>query len=171
MKLVFVSALSFLFNKGGGMSNVNLWKRDLYRDNINYVGLHKIANQMFNNFLREWDVFGNNDALLPTCDFYETDNNYHLSMELPGISKEDIDVSISGDTLKIKGEKKYEKESEDKSKRKYYCLERSYGSFYRSVNLPSDVDKDNIIVNFSNGILEITMRKSAQSSIKKINIS
>ncbi|WP_375604539.1 Hsp20/alpha crystallin family protein [Wolbachia endosymbiont of Anurida maritima] len=150
------------------MSNISLWKRDLYRDDMSFNRLQKIANQMFNNFFRECEVLDKNGNLLPTCDFYETDKDYRLSMELPGICKEDIDVSISGDTLNIKGEKKYEKESEE---RKYYCLERSYGSFYRAINLPLDTDKENIAVSFSNGVLEVTIRKSAQSSVKKIDIS
>lgn len=149
----------------GGMSNISLWKRG---DDMSFNRLQKVANQMFNNLFKEWEVLDKNGSLLPTCDFYETDKDYHLSMELPGISKEDIDISMSGDTLKIKGEKKYEKESEE---RKYYCLERSYGSFYRSINLPSDADKENIAVSFSNGVLKVTIRKSAQSSVKKINIS
>lgn len=151
------------------MSNINLWKKDLYRDDIGFRRFERVANQVFNNLFREWDVLDKSSTLLPTCDFYEAENSYHLSMELPGISKGDIDISISGDTLKIKGEKKYEKESEDK--RKYYCLERSYGSFYRSINLPSDADRDNIKVNFANGILEVVIQKSAQPSVKKIDIS
>lgn len=151
------------------MSNISLWKKDLYRDDIGFGRLERAANRAFNNLFREWDVLDKNSTLLPICDFYETENSYHLSMELPGISKGDIDVSVSGDMLKIKGEKKYEKESEDK--RKYYCLERSYGSFYRSVNLPSDADRDNIKVSFTNGILEVAVQKSTQSSVKKIDIS
>lgn len=152
------------------ISNIDLWRKDLYRDDAGFRGLQRVANQMFNNFFRDWDVLDRNDSLLPICDFYESNDSYHLSMELPGILKDDIDVSISGDTLKIKGEKKYEKESGDKSNRKYYCLERSYGSFYRSVNLPADADRDNIAVDFTNGILEVVIKKSAQSSVKKINI-
>ncbi|OEY86436.1 hypothetical protein BIY23_03915 [Wolbachia pipientis] len=151
------------------MRDTSLWNKDLYDvSNLNLRNLERMANRMFSHFFRDFDILDKNNILSPVCDFYEADNSYHLSMELPGISKDNIDISIAGDTLQIKGEKKYEKKSEDK--RHYYCLERLYGSFYRSVNLPSDIDKDNIAVSFTNGVLEIKAPKLTQSSVKKITI-
>jgi HSP20 family protein len=92
---------------GDIMSNISLWNKNF--NDLGLRDLEKMANRMFSNFFKEFDPLDKRNTLLPVCNFYETDNNYHLSMELPGVSKGDIDLSISGDTLQIKGDKKYEK--------------------------------------------------------------
>jgi HSP20 family protein len=92
-----------------------------------------------------------------------------ISAELPGIDAKDIDVSVSGDTLVLKGEKRQEKEENDKN---YHFSERAYGSFQRSFQLPSSVDRDKVAVDFSKGVLTITLPKTAkaQKPQKKIEI-
>ena len=105
----------------------------------------------------------------PAIDMSEDDKAYRISAELPGIDAKDIDVSVSGDTLVLKGEKRQQKEEEDKN---YHFSERSYGSFQRSFQLPWSIDRDKVAADFSNGVLTITLPKvaEAQKPQKKIEI-
>jgi HSP20 family protein len=105
----------------------------------------------------------------PAIDMSEDEKVYKISAELPGIDAKDIDVSVSGDTLVIKGEKRQEKEGKDKN---YHFSERAYGSFQRSFQLPSSVDRDKVAADFSKGVLTITLPKTAeaQKPQKKIEI-
>ena len=84
------------------------------------------------------------------------------------MKREEIDVSVTGDTLTIKGERKAESEVKEED---YYCCERSYGSFFRSINLPSTVDTKKIDASYENGVLEITLPKAPEIKPKKIDIS
>ena len=139
----------------------NLTRSNNKNNDLSLRGLQKTVDDMFNSFFTSsggYDFTRNRD-ILPACDFYETDKEYCFSVDLPGITKEDIDISMSGDHLVVKGDKKSETESCDKDK-KYYCSERYHGSFYRSVQLPENADKDKISADFSNGVLCITIPKS-----------
>ena len=105
----------------------------------------------------------------PAIDMSEDERAYKVSAELPGINAKDIDVSVSGDTLVLKGEKRQEKEEKDKN---YHFSERTYGSFQRSFQLPSSVDRDKVAADFSKGVLTITLPKTAeaQKPVKKIAV-
>jgi HSP20 family protein len=105
----------------------------------------------------------------PAIDMSEDERAYRISAELPGINAKDIDVSVSGDTLVLKGEKRQEKEEKDKN---YHFSERTYGSFQRSFQLPSSVDRDKVAADFSKGVLTITLPKTAeaQKPVKKIAV-
>ena len=96
----------------------------------------------------------------PAIDMREDDKAYRISAELPGIDANDIDVSVSGDTLILKGEKRQEKEEKDKN---YHFSERSYGSFQRSFQLPSSIDRNKVAADFSKGVLTITLPKTAEA--------
>jgi HSP20 family protein len=111
--------------------------------------------------------FGEEDVL-PAIDMYEKEGSYIVKAEIPGMKEEDIDVSISGDRLAIKGEKKTEQEVNEDN---YYRRERSYGSFTRYLDLPPDVEPENIEASYENGILEITVPKSSEVKAKKIKVS
>ena len=106
---------------------------------------------------------------VPAIDMSEDEKAYKISAELPGIDAKDIDVSVSGDMLVLKGEKRQEKEEKDKN---YHFSERAYGSFQRSFQLPSSVDRDKVAADFSKGVLTITLPKTAeaQKPQKKIEI-
>jgi HSP20 family protein len=105
----------------------------------------------------------------PAIDMSEDDKAYRISAELPGIDAKDIDVSLSGDTLILKGEKRQEKEEKDKN---YHFSESSYGSFRRSFQLPSSIDQNKVAADFSKGALTITLPKTAeaQKPQKKIEV-
>ena len=105
----------------------------------------------------------------PAIDMSEDEKAYKISAELPGMDSKDIDVSMAGDMLVLKGEKRQEKEEKD---RNYHFSERAYGSFQRSFELPASVDRDKISADFSKGVLTITLPKTAnaQQPTKKIEV-
>jgi len=105
---------------------------------------------------------------MPAVDVFEKEDRFVVKAELPGMKEDDIDVSVVGDTLSIKGEKKTETETKDED---YYRCERSYGSFYRSIPIPSNVDADKIEASFEDGVLEVALPKSAKVKPKKIAVS
>lgn len=105
---------------------------------------------------------------MPAVDVFEKDDKFVVKAELPGIKENDIDVSVVGDTLYIRGEKKTETEVKDED---YYRCERSYGTFYRSIPIPSNVDANKIEASFDDGILEVTLPKSVKAKPKKIAVS
>ncbi|MFC1864794.1 Hsp20/alpha crystallin family protein [Chloroflexota bacterium] len=105
---------------------------------------------------------------VPSIEVFDKEDKFVVKAELPGMKEEDIDVSVVGDTLTIKGEKKAESEVKEED---YYCCERSYGSFYRSVALPSHVDTNKIDADYENGVLEISLPKIPEVKPKKIAVS
>ena len=103
----------------------------------------------------------------PSVDIYETETNLVLTAELPGIDEKDIEIKIEDNTLTLKGERKFEKETKEEN---YHRLERAFGSFYRSFTLPHHVDQDKITAESENGILRITMPKKPELKPKKVKI-
>lgn len=105
----------------------------------------------------------------PAVDVVDKEKAYEITAELPGMDESNIDVKFSDGTLTITGEKKDEKEEKKKD---YYLSERRYGSFQRSFRVPNSVDADKIDASFKNGVLTVTLPKTAeaQKSEKKIAI-
>ncbi len=112
--------------------------------------------------LRTW-------AVKPAMDLVERDGGYAISAELPGMDMKDIEIKLSNGSLVIKGEKNEETEEKTED-----CLhsERRYGSFYRSMRLPEDIDTDNISAGYANGVLTVDLPKSAEArqSERKIEV-
>ncbi len=106
-------------------------------------------------------------APAPAVDITEDDGAFKLSAELPGMTEKDIEVSLSGDTLTVKGEKRQQREEKD---RNYYLTERSYGEFRRSFILPEGVDREKVAAAFTNGVLTVTLPKTAKTTAKKIEV-
>src|SRR5437879_5250108 len=105
----------------------------------------------------------------PQVEAFERDGKLIVRADLPGLTKDDINVDITDDAIKIRGERRQEKEE---NKEGYYRSERSYGSFYREVPLPSGVKREEANATFRNGVLEITMPAPArQPSSQRIEIS
>jgi len=99
-------------------------------------------------------------AITPRIDVHETEKELRISAELPGLSEQDIEVSLSRDLLTISGEKKQESEQNVKG---WYCMERSFGSFTRSIALPCEVDQDSCNASFKNGVLTVSLAKTPQA--------
>jgi len=138
-----------------------------------FTALHEHMNGVFKDFFQD---FGSLDfprdrmfQFSPSIDVRETDDEILVSAELPGMTEEDIDVSLSTNSLTIKGEKKSESKSEEKG---YRRIERSYGSFQRTVALPCEVHEEKAKAVCKNGVLTVTLPKTekARSSKRKIEI-
>ena len=107
-------------------------------------------------------------ALSPAIDVDEDDDGYTICVELPGVSKEDVDVGLEGNLLTIRGDKREEKRGEGKGRRRW--TERSYGAFERSFTLPSDADAEGVDATFRDGVLRIELKKSEASKPKSISV-
>jgi len=106
----------------------------------------------------------------PLTDLKETENEFIMEIEMPGITKDDIDIKVTEDTIEIKAEKKYEQKEEDKE-RGYFFQERKYQGFYRSIPLPAGIKPEETEAKFDNGILEITMKKTEEKEkALKVNV-
>jgi HSP20 family protein len=114
------------------------------------------------------DFFGKTTAAAPRVDVTEDDKGYEITAEMPGVAEKDVEVSVRDDRLTLRGEKKSETEEKKKD---YHMTERSYGSFERSFRLPGDVDADNIKADFTNGVLTLTLPKTAESKTKERKIA
>lgn len=105
----------------------------------------------------------------PAVDVSETDNAYEITAEMPGMEEKNIEVKVANGLLTIKGEKQEDKEEKKKD---YYMRERSFGSFERNFQVPDGVETDRIEASFKNGVLSVTLPKSAaaQQAEKKITV-
>jgi HSP20 family protein len=103
----------------------------------------------------------------PVVDISEDENAITVRAEVPGCKAEDIDISVQGNILTISGEKKHEEQKKGKG---YYYAERSYGSFRRDLNLPSEVDPARINAAYKDGVLNITLTKSEKAKPVKIKV-
>ena len=108
-------------------------------------------------------------AWSPAVDVRETDNEFIVSAELPGLTQDDVYITIENGVLSLSGEKKEERE-EGKADSGRYVLERRYGRFQRSFSLPRGVATDNISAKFSDGILTVTLPKAATAKPRQIKI-
>jgi HSP20 family protein len=98
----------------------------------------------------------------------ETKDTLTIKAELPGLDTKDLDVSVSGDVLTIKGERKQEKDEKDEQR---HIIERSYGAFMRMLRLPAPVAADQIKANFKNGVLTISLPKTEEAKQKAIPVT
>lgn len=150
--------LPFIKNKSELQNNFN---RRSYVDDV------------FNNFFNEISSFSyptlssSDRTLSPRTDIIENDLEYRLELELPGVLQDNIDIKVDSNILTIEGTK--EKISEDKDLN-YHMQERYYGSFYRSISLPSNINEEHIEAKFKDGILQIKIPKQEHSTAKKIKL-
>jgi HSP20 family protein len=156
-----------------------MWGSSLFADP--WSEFRRISQQMdslFNQLTRSYGVPSANDQVQrggsqqgalqpatfnwsPVCNFVEKDNEFLVEAELPGLSKDQVNVEVVGDTLRISGESKQERK-EDKDR--YHLYERSYGSFSRSMRLPENAQKDKINGEFKDGLLKLHIGKTAGGS-------
>jgi len=140
-----------------------------------FRSLQREVNRVFRDFFDDASVpdlgFGASlmPGVAPKMDIAETDKAFEVTVELPGIDEKDVDISVIDGVLTIKGEKKAETEEKGKN---YHRIERSYGSFQRSMALPPTVDIDAIDATFKNGVLSVMLPKRAKAveKAKKIKI-
>jgi HSP20 family protein len=108
------------------------------------------------------------DAWLPPVDVRETDGEFIFTAELPGLAKEDVNITLEEKVLTISGERMLEGKEDNEN---YHRIERSYGKFSRSFSLPQDVDQENVSANFANGVLTIAVPKTEAVKPRQIAIT
>jgi len=139
---------------------------DPFRD---MVTLREKMNRLFEDYYpartEEKDIVAGSWA--PSVDIYETENELVLTAELPGIKEDDIEIKLEDNTLTIKGDRNFEKETKEEN---YHRIERSYGSFFRSFTLPAYIDQEKIEAQHENGILKIAMPKKHESKPRKVRV-
>ena len=116
--------------------------------------------RLWNDFFKGYGLEPFTDRLgqfNPSVDVTEDEKEIKVEAELPGMDEKDIDIALNGDSLSIKGEKKEETEEKEKD---YYRMERSYGTFTRTVPLPEEVDTEKAEARFNKGVLTVTLPKT-----------
>ena len=146
---------------------MNLVKFDPFRE---LRGLQDDMNRLFmTNFSRGADQEGfMSGAWNPSVDIFENKDSLVLEAELPGLNRDDIDLSIENNIITISGSRRFEKKDENDS---YHRVERSYGSFTRSFTLPQTVSSENVTAEFNNGVLRVSLPKREETKARKINIA
>jgi len=141
------------------------------------ASFQKRMNDMFEDFFRgseegplaSWRSLGGKAEFIPRVDVTESDKELSVTAELPGMCEKDVEVSLDNNVLTIKGEK--HEDREEKEQHRHY-VERRYGSFYRSIPLPAEIDQEKIEASCNNGVLKISLPKKVLpgSQAKKITI-
>ena len=120
--------------------------------------------QIMGSFSRNSDI---SSSFMPACDIDETRDEYKLTIDIPGVDKENIDIKVSNNTIKISGERKHENKSSENNESWY---ERSSGSFSRSITLPEKVDSDSLNAHHDNGVLYLSIPKKTKNEMKRVEI-
>ena len=143
------------------------WKpKASFLDPLNGIAeIQDEVNRLFDSSLNRYGQWER--SFSPALDLYEDKDNVHVKVELPGLSKGDVSVTVHDDILSIKGEKRQETEKKDAN---VYRIERSFGSFARTIELPSNVDSKRVEARFKDGVLQITLPKSESAKPKEIEV-
>lgn len=134
-------------------------------------GLRRAVDDLFDRFMR--DAFGPADLMGPAwagglnVDMSESDDDVTVKVEVPGIEPKDLEINVTGNALTIRGEKKAEREEK---RRSYHFVERKFGSFQRSIQLPASVNADKVDAKFQNGVVTVTLPKRPDAKPKRIPI-
>jgi HSP20 family protein len=139
------------------------------RERSPFGSLQREIDRVFDDFafgLTPFGTLGTPD-LVPSMDVTETDKEIEIMAELPGLEDKDVQVNVADNVLTIRGDKKVERQEKDKD---YRLVERSYGSFSRTLELPAGVDPDAIKATIAKGVLKVTVPKPAPAQVKKVDI-
>ncbi len=134
------------------------------------VGIQEEMNRMFDNFFGAPRRVERNDRVLywtPRVNVEETDDQFEVTAELPGLNRDDVKIEIKDHALTFTGEKKTEKENKD---RNVHLYERAYGKFCRTFTLPDNVDVDKIEAEFKDGILQIDIPKTEEAKPRQVEV-
>ena len=136
-----------------------------------FMSLHREMNRMFDDVFRNLGVpaaMGRQEQgggmLSPSIDVSETDKEIKICAELPGVTEKDVEVTLDGDVLTIRAEKRQERKADEES---WHVVERSYGTFQRSLRLPFEIRPDQIQASFDKGLLNITLPKGEETQRRR----
>jgi HSP20 family protein len=130
-----------------------------------FVNMQREIDRMFDRFPNS--AVDPSAGLRPAVDIVENDNDYVVNVELPGVRKEDVKITVNDGVLTVKGEKKQEGEVKED---RYRRFERTFGAFERSFTLPTTVQSDRIGANYANGVLTVTIPKAEQAKPREIEV-
>ncbi len=127
-----------------------------------FHSLQREMNRLFDEFTHGWSLpqFDMTKEFQAKIDVKETENDIIVTAELPGVDLKDIEVTFRNDGLTLRGEKLAEREEKEKG---YYRMERSYGSFYRLVPMPYEVDRNATVASYKDGVLKVTLPKTKEA--------
>ena len=149
----------------GGEKDMAIMRWSPFRD---LVGIQQEVNRLFDDLMtRRADTGAEGVMWIPAVDVAETGDTVSVKVEVPGVKKDDIKISVTNNVLTVRGEKKMEKETSEEN---YHRIERVYGSFVRSLELPTVVQADKVKASFKDGVLSIVLPKSEEVKPKEIAI-
>jgi HSP20 family protein len=150
------------------MFDIMPWKKNkssVANNTDNSIDLfRKQTDALFNRF---FDMPDWGESLQPKVDVVEKKKSIEVKAEIPGVNVDDLDIALNGRLLTLSGSK--HQETENKSDH-YFHVERSYGSFSRTIQLPSEVDQSNVDASYKKGVLSIELKKSKIGKSKRIDI-
>jgi HSP20 family protein len=147
------------------MSLLPIWRRR--EEHSPLAGLQSEMNRLFSSFFERPAPWGGDAGFLPAVDVQEMDDKLVVEAELPGLAPNDVQVRLEGDSLVISGERKREKEEDEKG---YHRVERYYGSFAREVPLPAGVDPERCEATYKDGVLRIEVAKREDAKPRTIPV-
>jgi HSP20 family protein len=136
---------------------------------VRITSLQSEMNRLFNTFF-DTPTTGNGSTTrrwIPAMDLVETEDDFVLKADLPGLKEEDVNIEVDENVLTVSGERKAEHEDKREG---YVRVERSYGSFRRSLTLPKGVDAEAVTANFENGVLEVHIPKPEERKPRRVAI-
>ncbi len=143
-------------------------RNDLARPEVLFFRpLHREIDRLFDEFARGMAPLDTTANLVPNIEVSESDKQIEVSVEMAGLERGDVDISLEDNVLTIRGEKRLEADRSDKN---VQLSERAYGIFYRAIELPPGVDPASINATMSNGVLNITIPKPTNAEAKKIEV-
>jgi HSP20 family protein len=148
------------------------WRKreDVWQPFREVESLQSEMNKLFDLSLGRWPLRSMGlmeGAWSPSVDVFDSKDNVLVKVDIPGMKKEDMEISVDGDTLTIKGEKKEETESKDKG---YVKTERFFGSFNRALSLPAEIEENKVKASYKDGVLEIILPKKEEQKPKQIKV-
>lgn len=130
--------------------------------------LQNRLNSLMQEYNRNEDESLSSSAFVPPVDIFEDQNHIVLKLEVPGMKLDDFDIQLENQTLTVRGERKFEKETKDEN---YHRVERRYGSFARAFTLPNTIDSESVKAHYDAGVLSIELGKRAEAKPKQIKVS
>lgn len=132
-----------------------------------FAGLQKEMDDLLNRFQSDWNGNRLPAVTIPAADLSETDDELQIRMDMPGLKADDIDIEIAGNSIRISGQHKEEKEEKGRT---FHRIERRTGSFARSVTLPAAIKDDKVTAECKDGVLTITMPKTEAAKTHKVTV-
>ena len=128
------------------------------------------VNRLFDNWSGRSGASAGERMWLPAIDVHETKDEFVLALDIPGVSEKDVSISITGDLLTVKGERRFEREGGEGTGNTYHRVERLYGKFERSVQLPTMVQTDKVKASYREGVLTVKLPKAEEVKPREIKI-